>query len=1463
MYYNISLLAVQWDKDKGLNGWGINFWNTIRGIKKDLPEVNKEIKKLIEDKTKLFDGINYEQVELLRSDTIQDAEELSNVTDELKDDFASFLETADLSGDILKQYQVHLKKTGKEFTDLSSFTKKAGSALKSLGAALGSMAVNWLIGKAIDLVATGIDHVIHSTEYAEKAFKAATDSAKSFSDAIKDIQKETVDMEKSVDSIIDRYAKLSQGVNSFTNENKSLSTDEYEEFLELNKQLAELFPSLTRNYDENGNAILGLSGSVDSVTESIKTLVEQEKELAKGKIRENLEQYFNGTDEADGARKALEGKKKYLEETNEELNSLTNTYNTLINSDEKITIGRFNKDLVNREERKFINYIKDKFGEDIADAVEDVTHTYIGQGFAGQFADLVVDFSKLELTENQKEQITKSYDTFYGELSAKQKTAMSEFDLQNSEFSNNAILWLEDLNFYKDSDKYVQLAMQNFVRSIDWSNYDAEQLDYDGVKRIIQDSILTPLQVACDSPDTKKKLDETFASLFTLDISDMPLNDALSQIDSYIETIAAALHKNQIEELKASLGFDDYDDMPRRFQNAVSMLTGERNSKEYAELVEIINNLKLDEAELCLQAINDAENVTDAINGIKKALSENDIKDDTVLALSISYTIDQLNTRLKPALDSLSSAWNNIFTDDEFALNSIDILSTCDSIKSKLDELNETEGITVDYSSFEDFVRILSDSESGSEDVKNAFESLAASITQAALSGTEDFETMKAALEDLGVVNNEIVAFDALVRNTEALKEAGLDLAMATDAQILEFVDEMVSAENLTISAENLTQAIAILTYQKRLCELQGINTSNEVANLRTLAENAGYTAETIQYLTELEQIYQQIENGTIDPTRMGEKINRIVQLKSLIEESAAKIDYKPIEKAASKAGSKAGESYADAYMDALKDKLSDLGDVINYISDTIGDQIDVFEDQKDAAVDALEAQKEAAEEALEAEKALVQEKIDAKQAEIDAIEEAAEARKNEINLQKSQYDLERMQNQKTSLVYSEEKGMHYVTDTKEIRDAREAVTEAKENIQISNMQKEMSGLNDIIDSLEKKIEESSKYYDSLIEETEKYWDSLIKCLEDYKARWTELANIEEQAKMEVALRNLGITTDDILNMSDSTFETFKANYLSVLTEMYSGNDEMINMLQELGGISPEALQPLSDTLDSVKGKFDELNNTASDAEVQITKVSDELIGLDGMTSECTVKVNIETVGSVPQFASKIAQNENINPVSKKSQVTGTAHYEGTAELTGNWGTKEGGKTLVGELGQELVVFPNGRFKTVGDNGAEFVYIPKDSVVFNHLQTKELLNKGNLVGRGKALTSGTALANRAANNIITSDGKTLSSLQPGDKMYDLQMRFNAYMDDINQNVDLLATHVTKEHSKQMQEPTNKVTNSSNIINNKNMQPSVNVGGIHITCPGVTSKEVARQVGVEVNQLFSGLHLDALQQSMIK
>ena len=86
-------------------------------------------------------------------------------------------------------------------------------------------------------------------------------------------------------------------------------------------------------------------------------------------------------------------------------------------------------------------------------------------------------------------------------------------------------------------------------------------------------------------------------------------------------------------------------------------------------------------------------------------------------------------------------------------------------------------------------------------------------------------------------------------------------------------------------------------------------------------------------------------------------------------------------------------------------------------------------------------------------------------------------------------------------------------------------------------------------------------------------------------------------------------------------------------------------------------------------------------------------------------------------------------------------HHKGSAtgnlfmdQATGNIGLAKAAGTLMGELGPELVV-SNGRYFVAGQNGPEMVNLADDAIVFNHLQTKSLLEKGMSSGRGKAITN--------------------------------------------------------------------------------------------------------------------------------
>ena len=124
------------------------------------------------------------------------------------------------------------------------------------------------------------------------------------------------------------------------------------------------------------------------------------------------------------------------------------------------------------------------------------------------------------------------------------------------------------------------------------------------------------------------------------------------------------------------------------------------------------------------------------------------------------------------------------------------------------------------------------------------------------------------------------------------------------------------------------------------------------------------------------------------------------------------------------------------------------------------------------------------------------------------------------------------------------------------------------------------------------------------------------------------------------------------------------------------------------------------------------------------------------------VKTHFTATGTV-NWTNTTPPKSGDNSANGTAHAAGSAQYNhlsGHAQASGNWATKTGGTTLVGELGREIVVNPaTGTWNTVGDNGAEFVNIPAGSIVFNHLQTEALLDRGFINSRGLAQASGSAM----------------------------------------------------------------------------------------------------------------------------
>lgn len=191
-----------------------------------------------------------------------------------------------------------------------------------------------LLGKisAVLSIATAVSSLLGLDEKIRNLFKTAEQRIAETADRIKQLQDAANSavsnfqrLKQSADEVIPRFTELAKGVDEFGRQG-TLTNEEYAEFISLNNQLAELFPEINMGMDSNGNAMLLLDYKAQDLEQSIRDLVEAQRELANQKLVDNLgdqydalseqrENYQDMIDNLDDRRKALEKARQEFEDT--------------------------------------------------------------------------------------------------------------------------------------------------------------------------------------------------------------------------------------------------------------------------------------------------------------------------------------------------------------------------------------------------------------------------------------------------------------------------------------------------------------------------------------------------------------------------------------------------------------------------------------------------------------------------------------------------------------------------------------------------------------------------------------------------------------------------------------------------------------------------------------------------------------------------------------------------------------------------------------------------------------------------------------------------------------------------------------------------------------------------------------------------------------------------------------------
>lgn len=519
-------------------------------------------------------------------------------------------------------FEKHIKKSNKSLMQLSIKTKLATIALNTLKAATFGL----LVGFAIEGVTALVDLIETPKKIAENA-----EIARKNIDDLNDSLKESNELVKTSK---DRYAELAQGVNQFTGENQSLSTEDYKEFLDLSNKLAEVFPSLTRNYTKNGDAIIQLTGGVDTIVSSLNDLIKTQQDLANQEIVENLPDIFkNYENNISKYEKEIEKVYKQINDIPKHLEKVLQSPNTYNMSDPYMGDYDFALNSLNAD---YTSALK----------MDDL-------GYSG-YITYEFDIDKL------KEQATI--------LSNEYKKTISDLELkiqqENQGLQKYFFAFLSTDWNYSQMSTSMQSAIQNVISNIDWSNtfYNGELINsWEQAENYILNNIVTILNTT--SQETK----DAFNSLLSIDRNSISTGEFISQYNSLINQIIEESDMSNEEAIEFRIRFsyivEDDNEALSKAKKKISLTR--TNTTALKEKDAWINTLDPSDLELFLTLKVDKET---SLDELKLALEEAKELGDKYTTVDISPAIEDLK--------NLQSIYQTLY--------------------SAVQEYNETQGLSLD-----------------------------------------------------------------------------------------------------------------------------------------------------------------------------------------------------------------------------------------------------------------------------------------------------------------------------------------------------------------------------------------------------------------------------------------------------------------------------------------------------------------------------------------------------------------------------------------------------------------------------------------------------------------------------------------------------------------------------------------------------------------------------------------------
>lgn len=1355
-----------------------------------------------------------------------------------------------------------------------------GSVIKSVGASMLNMGIamvaSWAVGKIIE----GLIDLAHYDENIIKAGQEAKESIDNTFNSFKEGQQKVTDLATkfadstdqikttgdAIDQVAEKYTELHKGVVGSTNENRSLSSEDYQSYLDICNQLAAQFPQLVSGYDAQGNALLNLGSNADSAADSIRNLYNAQMLSANVEIGENLQNTYKGTITQV---EQYNGQISDLKEENEKLQAEMDEYTGTNNGKSIFTFG---SKKLNVDNRKLT-------GEQIK-AINNALHEFAGNEYSMQglsdgttVVDGLEDLSKEKIQQLNNaflEAMNVSYDTEIKGLQAQinaNKSKSSSIDLlikdQWNSMANSLSNYLQTSEAFSGLDSSLQNAFLEHLTDIDLTSLSE---DYDGlVLPFLYGEFIEPMNSL--EPDAQ----ESLSKLLTLDTSKLKQKEYYDQVHSVIEGLFPDDKDTQNQWLKA-LGLSDVI-------TTASTEMGKIKTAFKGKVFENwIDNLSIDDISIGAQLLTDGFEVESGLTGWNKFLDAIanykeqavDLGDSPTLASvladednEVSSSIDSLQSDLSSLSDTLSKLKTGEFTDTDLT----DLIQQFPQLADQTDNLQESI-VSLQADKLKSTIKKIDEAMSGaSADEKTKAKTLKESLIKSAdLSGItskeindlfrEVYNIGGEGVSDMASREGAIAAgkfkesFASVMLTKdgrEALYKALLDpevaksgfdgIMEAVQSNLSDIFNRRIDASNdllseissvqSALSSQSIGTSISYDTfssedlkdYRSALEYVNGsmqINTqkvkelTQEKVKEQVATNNSAKAQKQQQYLQNAKQI-EELRQKLIDNTNatglsvdgIQQQINSLLSSNDAIVEQCSQLDllnsslmesigiYQQWKDAQN--ASESGDMFDDAITaskqidDTLNNTDSDIygrvgrkdyqasldflipdtvdstdENAINSYLSSIDNLFTHNEDGERAGLNIEEFCKNAMDKGL---MVLDEAGENYQVAGGKTMEDFAEGMNLSMPMVQAMFG--EMQEFGANFDWSDE-GIQTMGDiavaATEASEALRSVTgneDLKINLDVSDLEtteEKCSALDDTISEMnsvkakvgvdlsevdqantiiqycvaQKQQLEAPAVMNVDVSQVSGKIGEAVGLLQEFQTAQNTL-QMQETLGMDTseAQANVEAVADKIKGLDTNVKATLSIDDSSIDTIQDSISNKLTNEVMVKAGIDDSAIIGFQETKHDAKGEVDWDNDTTKvDAYAAAQKKSDGTVLWSNDISQ--VKTQFQAVGH-------INWGNTSAPTNGANSVNGTAHVSGTAKVTGDWGNKHPGTTLVGELGREMIVNPHtGRWYTVGDNGAEFTSIPQNAIVFNHVQTEELLSNGFTASRAIALASGTS-----------------------------------------------------------------------------------------------------------------------------